>query len=84
MYKSYDLIKKLEPKIGEEEDKELIEFIEAYKGDIATKTDLQLLRIEVEKAKGDLEGKIEKTKSNLENKIEIKNGVKRYILETSI
>ena len=84
MYKSYDLIKKLEPKIGEEEDKELIEFIESYKGDIATKTDLQLLRIEVEKAKSGLEGKIEKTKSDLENKIEIKNGVKRYILETSI
>ncbi|MEP9412183.1 MAG: hypothetical protein HRF42_12455 [Candidatus Brocadia sp.] len=63
MYKSYDLIKKLEPKIGEEEAKELIEFIESYKGDIATKTDLQLLKI-------DLEGKIEKVRLDLEGKIE--------------
>lgn len=62
MYKSYDLIKKLEPKIGEEEAKELIEFIESCKGDIATKTDLQLLKI-------DLEGKIENLRLDLIGKI---------------
>ena len=58
MYKAYDLIKKPEPKLGEEEAKELIEFIEFPKGDTATKTDLQLLKI-------DLENKIEKAKVDI-------------------
>lgn len=70
MYKSYDLIKKLEPKIGEEEAKELIEFIESFKGDVATKTDLQLLKLDIEGKLDKLDAKIEGVKSDLEGKID--------------
>ena len=65
MYKAYDLIKKLEPKIGEEEAKELIEFIESSKGDIATKSDMQLIRTDLQLLRTELENNIEKTKVEL-------------------
>ena len=70
MYKAYDLIKKLEPRIGEEEAKELIEFIETSKGDIATKSDLQLLRTDLQLLRTDLEGQIKNIKSDLNANIE--------------
>jgi hypothetical protein len=65
MYKAYDLIKKLESRIGEEEAKELIEFIESSKGDIATKSDLQLLRTDLQLLRTELESKIEKSKVDI-------------------
>ena len=71
MFKSYDLIKKLEPKIGEEEAKELIEFIESCKGDVVTKTDIQLLKIDLERTKSELESKIENVRIDLIGKIGI-------------
>ena|SRR3990167_5173788 len=39
------------------------------KRDIATKTDIQLLKIDLERTKNELENKIERTKSDLESKI---------------
>lgn len=74
MYKAYDLIKKLEPKIGEEEAKELIEFIEASKGDIATKTDLQPIRTDLQFLRTELENKIENLKSDLIVIVDSKTG----------
>jgi hypothetical protein len=65
MYKAYDLIKKLEPRLGEEEAKELIEFIESSKGDIATKSDMQLLRTDMQLLRTELENKIEKAKVDI-------------------
>ena len=69
MYKAYDLIKKLEPRLGEEEAKELIEFIESSKGDIATKSDMQLLRTDLQLLRTELENKIENIKTELESKM---------------
>lgn len=80
MYKSYDLIKKLEPKIGEEEAKELVEFIESFKGDVATKTDLQLLKLDIENKLDKLDSRIGGIKDELENKIEgVKNDLENKI-----
>ena len=72
MYKAYDLIKKLEPRLGEEEAKELIEFIESSKGDIATKSDLQLLRTDLQLLRTELENKIESIKLELTANIDSK------------
>ncbi|MCZ7621649.1 MAG: hypothetical protein M5U24_04085 [Candidatus Kuenenia sp.] len=68
MFKSYDLIKKLEPKIGEDEARDLIEFIEAYRGDGATKADIELLKIDGEKTRNALGVKIDRTKSEQKKK----------------
>ena len=39
MLKTYDLIKKLTPKLGEDEAKDLISFVEETRGDVATKSE---------------------------------------------
>lgn len=64
MLKTYDLIKKLAPKLGEDEAKDLISFVEESKGEAATKADLQIFA-----TKADLEKQIQALRTEL--KIEI-------------
>ena len=48
MLKTYDLIKKLAPKLGENEAKELISFVEDSKGDVVSRADLQSLKADLQ------------------------------------
>ncbi|HHT9124464.1 MAG TPA: hypothetical protein ACFYD6_01450 [Candidatus Brocadiia bacterium] len=60
MLKTYDLIKKLAPKLGEDEAKDLISFVEESKGEAATKADLQIFA-----TKTDLEKQIQALRTEL-------------------
>lgn len=82
MLKTYELIKMLTPKLGEEEAKELVSFVEESRGDTATKADLQIfatktdLQIDLQILKTDLEKQIQAVKSDLERQIQ---GVKSEV-----
>ncbi len=75
MLKTYELIKMLSPKLGEEEAKELVSFVEESKGDVATKADLEnqsrVLKADLENqsraVKTDLENQSRAVKTDLEN-----------------
>ncbi len=55
------MIKKLTPKLGEDEAKDLISFVEESKGEAATKADLQIFA-----TKADLEKQIFSTKADMQ------------------
>ncbi len=71
MLKTYDLIKKLAPKLGEDEAKDLISFVEESKGEAATKADLQIFatKADMQTVKADLEKQIQALRTEL--KVEI-------------
>lgn len=88
MRKTYELIKMLTPKLGEEEAKELVSFVEESRGDTATKADLQIfatktdLQIDLQILKTDLEKQIQAVKSDLERQIQgVKSEVQGVKLE---
>lgn len=65
MLKTYDLIKKLAPKLGEDEAKDLISFVEESRGDVATKADLQVFA-----TKADIEKQIQGVRTELKTEIQ--------------
>lgn len=63
--KTYDLIKKLAPKLGEDRAKDLISFVEESRGEVATKADLQVFA-----TKADIEKQIQGVRTELKTEIQ--------------
>ena len=65
------LVKKLEPKLGEETATALLDYIGNQNGDLATKQDVVDVKIDLEKKIEHVENKIDLVKIDLENKIDL-------------
>ena len=66
-----ELVRRLEPKLGEETATKLLDHIANQNGDLATKQDIADVKKDIADVKIGLENKIELVKIGLENKIEL-------------
>ena len=65
-----ELVRRLEPKLGEETATKLLDYIANQNGDLATRQDVVDVKIDLENKIEHVENKIELVKIDLENKIE--------------